>query len=260
MSTTTLNLQIPTAWNSLSQEQLYYTYTLLSSNEFPLDEVKVYCFLRFSGLKQVRGHSASDHGSRSFVVLKDGSKYQTGRYILRYRQISEHLDKLNFLGEIPQYPIRLEFIKYKKRDYIPRDARFADVPFQDYLQIDNLYVGYLHTRNSELLDRITAILYQIPDYEPSEAVDKVYSFNTLMWIAGFKNYCLREFPDLFTGDVSSISSGDLQRELTDSMNAQILALTGGDLTKERQVLESDTIRALTNLNAIARQAKKLNEK
>ena len=45
-----------------------------------------------------------------------------------------------------------------------------------------------------------------------------------------------------------------------AMNAQIRALTKGDVTKESEVLALDTWRALTELNAQAREYKELNAK
>lgn len=42
------------------------------------------------------------------------------------------------------------------------------------------------------------------------------------------------------------------------MNAQIRALTKGDVTKEAEVFALDTHRALTELNAQAREYKQLN--
>ena len=44
------------------------------------------------------------------------------------------------------------------------------------------------------------------------------------------------------------------------MNAQIRALTKGDVTKEQQVLALDTLRALTELDAQAREYEELKKK
>ena len=44
------------------------------------------------------------------------------------------------------------------------------------------------------------------------------------------------------------------------MNAQIRALTKGDITKESQVLALDTWRALTELDALAREYQEFNSK
>ena len=43
------------------------------------------------------------------------------------------------------------------------------------------------------------------------------------------------------------------------VDAEIRALTGGDITKEAQVLQSDCWRALTELDAKAREAREMKE-
>ena len=47
---------------------------------------------------------------------------------------------------------------------------------------------------------------------------------------------------------------DLFTILRDATNAQIRALTGGDITKEATIRQMDTHRALTELDAKAREA------
>lgn len=47
---------------------------------------------------------------------------------------------------------------------------------------------------------------------------------------------------------------DLFRQLRDSTNAQIRAFTGGDITKEATIMKMDTWRALTELDAKAKEA------
>ena len=44
------------------------------------------------------------------------------------------------------------------------------------------------------------------------------------------------------------------------VNAEIRALTGGDITKEREVLQMDCWRALTELNEKAREAQELQQR
>jgi uncharacterized protein YbjQ (UPF0145 family) len=49
-------------------------------------------------------------------------------------------------------------------------------------------------------------------------------------------------------------------KVKDSMNAQIRALTKGDITKEQEILNMDTWRALTELNAQAREYQEITAK
>jgi uncharacterized protein YbjQ (UPF0145 family) len=46
---------------------------------------------------------------------------------------------------------------------------------------------------------------------------------------------------------------NIGRRLQEAMNAQIRALTKGDITKEKEILALDTWRALTELDAQARE-------
>ena len=49
-------------------------------------------------------------------------------------------------------------------------------------------------------------------------------------------------------------------DMMEVMNNQIRALTGGDVTKEEEILNIDTWRALTELDAKAKEADEFNQK
>lgn len=67
-------------------------------------------------------------------------------------------------------------------------------------------------------------------------------------------------PSRDDGDLLGGGGGSLSRRLQDSMDAQIRALTKGDITKERDILNMDTWRALTELDALAREYEEINRK
>lgn len=83
------------------------------------------------------------------------------------------------------------------------------------------------------------------------------------WFAALKDTFSRKFPDFFQ-PIGAATGGNLlgssAPSVEDAMNAQIRALTKGDVTKEKEVLAFDTHRALTELNAQAREYKELNAK
>ena len=77
-----------------------------------------------------------------------------------------------------------------------------------------------------------------------------------------KEFLAKKFPDFFQ-PITAQSDGNLLGSSTsveDAMNAQIRALTKGDITKEAEILSLDTWRALTELNAQAKEYKELNAK
>ena len=86
------------------------------------------------------------------------------------------------------------------------------------------------------------------------------SVSVFYWFASLKQYFAMLFPHFFQ-PMSSDNGGNLLggssnlfAQLRDSTNAQIRALTGGDVTKEEAIKKMDTHRALTELDAKAREA------
>ena len=61
------------------------------------------------------------------------------------------------------------------------------------------------------------------------------------------------------GETNLLGSGqqDIYSQLRESTNAMIRALTGGDITKEAAIMKMDTWRALTELDAKAREVEEL---
>lgn len=234
-----LNLTIPTSWQSLSLTQLRYVYFLLSQN-YTADEVKTYCLVRWSGMTVV---GRERHSYRI--------EYDKHTYRITATQLAELLPYLDYLDTVPSTPIRLSRIG--KHTAVATDL--DSVPFRDYLCCDNLYTGFLQTRNDTLLNEIAAILYRSDNrlsLTPEERVSVFY------WFASLKSYYSRRFSHLFaaastpTGNLLSEASST-QSQLQSAMDNQIRALTHGDVTKEEQVLSTDTLRALTELDALARE-------
>lgn len=132
------------------------------------------------------------------------------------------------------------------------------MPFETFIICDNLYQGYLSTQNDELLDQLGSTLYNKPiAFKPYERINIFY------WFAALKDSMAQKYSDFFQ-PVAGAADGNLlgssATSVEDAMNAQIRALTKGDVTKEAEVLALDTHRALTELNAQAREYKELNAK
>ena len=125
------------------------------------------------------------------------------------------------------------------------DAEFRGVPFETYIVVENLYQGFLSTQKDALLDDIAHVLYPgcSATLTPEERISIFY------WVASLK--------DMFARRLLG-SSPNIGKQLQESMDAQIRALTKGDITKEREILSLDTWRALTELNAQAKEYKQIN--
>lgn len=244
MQMLSFNFIMPQSWLELSDKQLRYVYQLLAGNH-DIDEIKTLCLLRWSGTK-VLGRIDGDA-----YLLKNGKAI----FAVTPLAFAELLQLLDWLGSIPNAPVRLSKINRRR----PLPADFSGVPFETFIICDNLYQGYLHTQNDALIDKLGSTLYsrRSMTFKPEERISIFY------WFAALKDYFSHKFPDFFQ-PISAASDGNLlgsaSPSVEDAMNAQIRALTKGDVTKESVVLALDTHRALTELNAQAREYKELNAK
>lgn len=243
MQTISINFIVPQGWHELSDKQLRYVYQLLAA-DYATDEVKTLCLLQWSGTKVI-------------------GRQESGAYLLKKGKIlfevtpltlAELLPHLEWLGSIPTVPVRLS--KINRQHALPAD--FSEVPFETFIICDNLYQGYLLTQNEDLLDQLGTTLYgKSLAFKPYERISIFY------WFAALKDAFSRKYSDFFQ-PISAATGGNLlgssAPSVEDAMNAQIRALTKGDVTKEAEVLALDTHRALTELNAQAREYRELNAK
>ena len=243
MQTISINFIVPQGWHELSDKQLRYVYQLIAG-DFATDEMKTLCLLQWSGTKVIGRQE-----SGSYLLKKGKILFEVTPLTL-----AELLPHLAWLGSIPTVPVRIS--KINRQHALPAD--FSEVPFETFIICDNLYQGYLQTQDDELLDQLGATLYgKSMTFKPYERINIFY------WFAALKDTFSRKFPDFFQ-PIEAATDGNLlgssAASVEDAMNAQIRALTKGDVTKEGEVLALDTHRALTELNAQAREYKELNAK
>lgn len=236
----TIDLSIPKSWQELPDKELRFVFRLLSGN-YSITQVKTMCLLRWAKMKVLRQEGA-------IFIMRLGKQV----FPISALQITEAITNMNWLGDFPSYPVRLSRIGFHRAVR----ADFQNVSFEDFLTLDNLYQGYLQTQKKELLHDMAVILYQSRFIRLSneEATSIFY------WFTSLKRYFAGLFTHFFgtagDGDASSLSFKQLQ----DNMNTQIRALTGGDITKERDVLRMDCWRALTELDAKAKDYEELSRK
>ena len=244
MQTISINFIVPGSWEEMSDKQLRYVYQLMADN-FSTDEVKTLFLLKWSGTKVI---GSQDSGS---YLVKLGKQM----FELTPLTLAELLVNLDWLGATPTSPVRPS--KMNRRQALAAD--FQGVPFETFIVCDNYFQGYLQTQQDYLLDEIGRVVYQDEKLKflPWQRIAIFY------WMVALKDLFARQFPEFFQ-PAGSASDGNLlgstPSTVEDAMNAQIRALTKGDVTKEAEVLALDTWRALTELNAQAREYKELNAK
>lgn len=233
------NLSLPPGWQSLSDRQLLYFFTQLS-RDLPMEEILTLCLFKWGDIT-VLCHL---HNGNYLVRQRHKPKHEAQ---LTFRQIHSATASLDFLRHFPTSPVCITRIG--KAEAIDKD--FTEVPFSTFISADNYYQGFLHTKNEALLKDLATLLY--PKVK-SRHLTTPLLLNAFYWFASLKKYFARLFPHFLqpmSADEQNLLGyappiGEMLRQ---SMNAQIRALTGGDITKEDAVLNMDTWRALTELDA-----------
>ena len=241
-----LNLTFPEDWTNLSDKQLKYIYKLISKS-YSYEQIKIFCLFRWNNLKVVARSGAGD-----YLLSHNGSRKI---FQVSVVQIAEIFPFLSWLDRIPDYPVRVNSLGWHKA----LTADFQGVPFEKFLMAENIYQGYIATENEDLLDQLATVLY--PSILPQGKLKPWQRVAVFYWFGSLKNFFSVKFNEFF--QPASSNSNDLSdssNSVEESMNAQIRALTKGDVTKEKEILQLDTWRALEELNAQAREYREFNQK
>lgn len=247
----TLYLRLPASWQQLAQPQLRYAYALLASGLFSPDEVKARCLLRWAGLAPAPAAARLPAPGGS-VRLRRGRRL----LLLRRHDLAAALARLDWMDAPPAEPVRLE--AWHGRRALSPLIREAD--FGTYLQLENLFQGFLLTRDPQALDHMARLLYPAPPKarKNNRDADALLRYSTLSWFSALKRRFAREWPDLFRP--APAGEGQAPPDMAATMNAELRALTGGDVTREQAVRAVGCWRALEELNAKAREAADFNKK
>ncbi|MBR5118213.1 MAG: hypothetical protein IK100_06160 [Muribaculaceae bacterium] len=248
--TRTIDIKLPTRWEELTQKQLRYLFGLIAQG-YSIDEVKAFCLFRWNKITIL--HRYGDNG----YMCKKGKQ----RFAITALQVAQAIAALDWIKTLPATPIRLERIGRLRAIA----ADFQGVPFETFIICDNLYQGYISTQDDRLLDEMAHHLYRSKYFSLIIRLSPADRISVFYWFASLKAMFSREFRNFLqpatSDNANLLDSGRSQYEiLTAAVNAQIRALTKGDVTKEKEVLALDTWRALTELDALAREYQELNSK
>lgn len=235
---THLKLSLPRSWKELTQDQLHYVCTLLASG-VKMDELKHYCFLHFGNFKVV-----SRWGEDWIIGIRTGFISRREFFFSKEELAALSCRWLGWMDRQPEVVVRI----VSEKRFKAINPYLHGLPFEDYLVLENLWQGFLYSKESEPLDRMVRILYQ----NDINAVPSVLRASTMLWFNAFKMFCFDHWPNLFS---HSASGGEGEVDVESITNMQIRALTGGDITKEKEILQMDVWRALTELDAKAKEAK-----
>lgn len=245
-----IDLTVPAQWSELSDKQMRFFYKLLA-DERPSVEIKTRCLLRWGGLSVV-GRKADGK-----YVMRHGKQL----FDLSPLAVTEAISVLDWIDEpVPAMPVRPSVLCGRR----PLPADFQEVPLRTFIIADNLYQGWLISRSDDLMEILFRTLYPHRSRRSffRRENPRVVETAVFYWFASVKALFSKRWPDFFQPAPQEGGNmlGTSQTNLEVNMNAMIRALTKGDITKEQEVLEMDTWRALEELNAQAREYNEFNRK
>lgn len=238
-----VDIRVVRGWEELSQDELEYVFRCIAERGGTLnnDELRVCIALKLAGIQVLDGGKN--------LVKVNGIEIE-----LTNVEMSALYAEYEWLNTLPETPLRLEVIDGTGAV----SPRMENLSFEDYLTADNYYQGMLYDEDESYLDSMTAILY--PGIKISERNRKMSRLNTFYWWTSFKRWASRRWSHFLQpvnneGEQNKFRvGGDTVR---DSVNAQIRALTKGDVTKEKEVRGISCHRALTELDALAKESEEL---
>ena len=242
------SLSLPQSWSELSDQQLLFFFRQVA-RDLPLEEVLTICLCKWAHLS---------------VLCRDGAhrvlvrQCETKREVwLADWQLVFAMQTLKFLGQFAPMPVRIA----RLQGAVAQPADLQGVAFSDYLALENLYQGFLHTQSYDCLSDMAHLLY--PKLSDKAVLSQAELLSVFYWFASVKLYFTKLFPNFFSavpegnGNLLGTPSTAIGETLRQAMNAQIRALTAGDITKEDRVLQMDCWRALTELDAKAKEAEEM---
>lgn len=249
-----LHLECPKSWAEMSQEQLRYTLDLIGSGLYSDVEIRTYMLIRFCGIEVLKKR----YRSVSCRVRLDTGKWKY--FDLQNWQVQDMIGQLGFVSGFDGFGRGLDAVG----SFTAADKLLSDYPFGWYLICEKWYQCYLNTKDVKFLERLASWLF-LHEGEPvvksKEAmkafeVDTALAMSVFFWFSWIKQEFSKMFPHFFK-PVNKLGG---EYNFLESYNAQIRALTDGDVTKEEAVRLIETKRALTELDAKAREAEEFKRK
>lgn len=242
----------PKSWHELTQEQLHYVLMLMATFA-DLTVVKTYMFVRFCGLHVAKKDS---FGWICYV--------RTGKFGLKKKSITIQAWQIEYL--IKQFDYIDTYVGMGVRlDDVRRlhavDVNLHGLRFADYLSAEKYYQAYCRNKDDRFLASLARELYRKKDgSKPAKIkLDKAQMLGTFLWYSYVKDVFAKAFPHFFKKvNLNDPDGGGF--DLMESVNVQIRALTDGDVTKEQLIFDTDCWRALTELDAKARESEDLRKK
>lgn len=240
-----VQLSVPQGWEELTQEQLRYVVRILwlyREHEAWEETVQATVFCRLSGIRVLQ------QCKEGYICAK-GRK----RFVLDRELLPVLVESVAWVTRTEEMTVRIE----QAGNHTAVDFKLQQLPFGEYLQLENYYQALLATKDERHLLSMARILYQVPDGTEEPELKEELLMGVFLWCAAVKQLLAQWFPH-FLRPSGEAGKTVTQEDMRESTQAQIRLLTKGDVTKQKYILEeTDTWTALAELDALAREAEEI---
>ncbi len=240
-----MSFGLPESWSELSQRELSMVFRTMERNPEP-EQAKLAILLHLTGMEiSYREIGAWRCKVRAMCEGKD----TTVSFLIDSEAMAWMIEQLGWLDTPGIAPVRLhEMISQGWSRVTALPAEMHGVKFSTYLIAENCFQGVMMSRTDEAVQQLASTLY--PGLK--RKLEKWEQLMVIHWWTQVKGMFADLFPHFFKP--SGGDEGGDAPDMRNIMDNQIRALTGGDITKEAEVLAMDTWRALTELEAKAKEA------
>lgn len=253
-----VDLSVPKSWSELSQGQLRFLLRAMADVQRSLLNVG------FRSVEDYAAQSSAHVAALCFVkwarlrvvcAYGDGWLLSLGKkeFAVSSQTLAAALSHLDWIKELPKEPVRLDAVDGAKA--VPADIS-SEFSFDSWLSCEALWQAYQIANDDEMLRRMAEVLYR----KAGIKLDQAEALGVFYWWAAVKAMVSEMFPYFFKPSGSDSGFQPSTDAFRRNMDAQIRALTKGDITKEKEILAMDALRALTELDAQAREYDELNRK
>lgn len=190
----TININIPTTWNDLSDRQLKKLASIFHSEKSKIQDVLVFFTLLNLRWWQFR---------KAFKVSKILKNVGLSELKTHYSFLYEKQERTKFIGSV----------KIKNKQLFAPNERITNLNVDEFAHAEDLFLGWHKTKNIEYLQYLTAVLYREKDenqkrllFDKTELeerakalskTDKKILLATAITYQGCREYLYTQFPVVF---------------------------------------------------------------
>jgi hypothetical protein len=246
MTNQVINITLPQKWDQLSEQQLEFVSKLLL-REVPEVELITRCFFHFSGIKILSKDPVMLDGELCYEFKKSGS----GRFPLDIDLTTSIIQRMEWIT----HEITLFANPARIKRYTGCHFKLYGVTLEEWLIVDQMYIGFAKTKDVKFLDNMLAILYTKPGEKWDTAVslsDRAKRFKRVplfrkylifLWYTSVKLWLRTKYTYLF-----SDAGGKTVQSANDYVMGLLSSLNEGDVTHNPQIKATECHEVFYELN------------